>query len=33
VLDARAPAGGPIGRAYFDQIIPFGAHGMWAPAS
>ena len=32
VLDARAITDGPIARAYFDQVIPLGFHGVWVPS-
>jgi carotenoid cleavage dioxygenase-like enzyme len=33
VLDAAHLDDGPVARCYFDQIIPFGFHGIWEPAS
>jgi all-trans-8'-apo-beta-carotenal 15,15'-oxygenase len=32
VLDASHLDGGPIASCHFDQAIPFGFHGAWAPA-
>jgi carotenoid cleavage dioxygenase-like enzyme len=31
VLDASRFADGPVARCHFDQVIPFGFHGAWAP--
>jgi all-trans-8'-apo-beta-carotenal 15,15'-oxygenase len=32
ILDAARLDAGPIARCHFDQVIPFGFHGAWAPA-
>jgi all-trans-8'-apo-beta-carotenal 15,15'-oxygenase len=32
VLDARAVGDGPVASCHFDQALPFGFHGAWAPA-
>jgi all-trans-8'-apo-beta-carotenal 15,15'-oxygenase len=33
VLDASRFGDGPVARCHFDQIIPLGFHGAWAPYS
>jgi all-trans-8'-apo-beta-carotenal 15,15'-oxygenase len=33
ILDARAFGDGPIAACHFDQPIPLGFHGTWAPAA
>jgi carotenoid cleavage dioxygenase-like enzyme len=33
VLDAARFGEGPVARCHFDQIIPLGFHGAWAPAT
>jgi all-trans-8'-apo-beta-carotenal 15,15'-oxygenase len=32
VLDARDPSTGPLGRAWFDHLVPPTFHGAFAPA-